>query len=261
MTSSTTVLLRHPSGARAVLDLLGARLLSWVPAAGPEQLYIHAEGAGPDCTEGLQGGVPLIFPQFAARGRGPFHGVAKDLPWQAGAAPTGGTAVLQRRIAPGAAWPHDAGLTLRVTLAPAHIALALTVTNLGGATLPFQAGLHTFLAAPAQASIEGLEHLPYVDHPGPEDRPSAPQGAALVARAPLDRIFPAAAEVTLVQPHGRLAIRQEGFAHTVIWRPADPATGAPAPFLCIEPAQLVDLHLAPDRSWTGTQTLTWPAAV
>jgi glucose-6-phosphate 1-epimerase len=217
-----------------------------------------------DCTEGLHGGVPVIFPQFAGRGAGPFHGIAKDLPWQLRETQAPGVAVLELGLGGMPWWNHDAALTLRVTLDRATLTLALTVQNRGEQALPFQAGLHTFLAVSGQPEIRGVEHLSYVDHPAPEDRPAPPVGKPLVARAPLDRIFPAAPEITLVRPDSALAIAQHGFANTVVWRPLDPSAATPGdgpPFLCIEPAQLADLQLAPGASWTGTQTLTWlPAA-
>jgi len=259
MTDPNVISLRDPQGATATVDLLGARLLSWCPPGAADQLYTR--GAERDCTEGLHGGVPLIFPQFAARGAGPFHGIVKNLKWQARMEQAAGVATLERRCGRTAWWDHDAQLTLRVALDGATLALALVVRNVGYRPLTFQAGLHTFLAASVQPTVRGLEHLHYVDHPGPEDRSLPPQGAPLVACPPLDRIFPAAPQVVLARADGALTIRQHGFANTIVWRPVDPDTGDGPPFLCIEPAQLADLELAPGASWTGTQTLTWlPAA-
>lgn len=255
MMTPTVISLCDPHGATATLDPLGARLLSWCPPGGADQLYTPATER--DCTEGLHGGVPLIFPQFAGRGAGPFHGIAKDVLWKARAPQADGVAVLERRFAATAWWDHEAQLTLRVVLDGATLALTLTVRNVGDQAMTFQAGLHTFLAAAGLPVVLGLERLPYVEHPGPEDRPHPPRGEPLVLRPPLDLIFPAAPEVTLVRPHGRLGIRQHGFANTVVWRPVDPDADAGPPFVCIEPAQLADLRLAPGASWTGTQTLTW----
>lgn len=262
MTDPTNVVLHEPHGGAATLDLFGGRLLSWRPAGGGEQLYTATTER--DCTEGLGGGVPVIFPQFAGRGAGPFHGIAKDLSWQLRDVQAPGVAVLELRVGGLPWWNHEAVLTLRVALDKATAALALTVQNRGDEPLPFQAGLHTFLAVSGHPEIRGAEQLPYVDHPGPEDRPAPPQRTPLAARPQLDRIFPAAPELTLVRPDDALAIRQHGFANTIVWRPLDPGAAIPGegpPFVCIEPAQLADLWLAPGASWTGTQTLTWlPAA-
>ena len=70
-----------PDGARAVVALHGAHVLSWTPAGAPEQLYLSPKS---EFTAGqaIRGGVPVCFPQFAARGPLPKHGFARTRPWQ-----------------------------------------------------------------------------------------------------------------------------------------------------------------------------------
>ena len=61
------VRLRGEDGASALVALHGAHLLSWIPADGCERLFL-SERARYDAGAAIRGGVPVIFPHFAARG-------------------------------------------------------------------------------------------------------------------------------------------------------------------------------------------------
>src|SRR6218665_3269405 len=73
--------LSAPDGARATLLLHGAHLVSWTPAGAVEPLYLSPR-SGFATGQAIRGGVPVIFPQFAARGPLPRHGFARSKPWQ-----------------------------------------------------------------------------------------------------------------------------------------------------------------------------------
>ena len=112
--------LNTASGARAVVSLFGAQVLSWIPAGGQERLYL-SESALFDGRSAIRGGIPVCWPQFAAQGRLPRHGLVRTLPWQvlderAGA----GYALVTLRItddeATWAQWPHGFALELTVLL-------------------------------------------------------------------------------------------------------------------------------------------------
>ncbi len=68
--------LHTADGASATISLYGAHLLSWQTADGRERLFL-SERAVLDGSSAIRGGVPLIFPQFAARGNGQRHGFAR----------------------------------------------------------------------------------------------------------------------------------------------------------------------------------------
>ncbi len=63
-----------PDGARAVLALHGAHVLSWIPAGGTEQLYLSPQSEF-SLGQAIRGGVPVCFPQFATRGSLPRQSV------------------------------------------------------------------------------------------------------------------------------------------------------------------------------------------
>lgn len=58
----------------------GGQVLSWCDPNGREMLYLSSTSSGAD-GKPIRGGVPVCFPQFAARGPLPKHGFARTLPW------------------------------------------------------------------------------------------------------------------------------------------------------------------------------------
>ncbi|MFZ3287173.1 MAG: D-hexose-6-phosphate mutarotase, partial [Telluria sp.] len=82
------VQLSAPDGAQATITLYGAHLVSWKSADGRERLFCSTgcalDGSGP-----IRGGVPVIFPQFAARGTGMRHGFARVSGWRLAASGAG----------------------------------------------------------------------------------------------------------------------------------------------------------------------------
>src|SRR6476661_5638359 len=75
------VRIRAADGAQAIVTLYGAHLVSWTSAAGKEQLFLSARSAL-DGSRAIRGGVPVIFPQFAERGKGMRHGFARVSNWR-----------------------------------------------------------------------------------------------------------------------------------------------------------------------------------
>ena len=71
------VVLKHPSGAEALVYVYAAHLASWKTADGSEQLYMSSKteyGAG----KAMRGGVPVCWPQFATRGPYGRHGFCRN---------------------------------------------------------------------------------------------------------------------------------------------------------------------------------------
>ena len=58
-----------PDGAQATVTLFGAHLVSWKTGDGNERLFCSSESKR-DGSAAIRGGVPVIFPQFGARGDG-----------------------------------------------------------------------------------------------------------------------------------------------------------------------------------------------
>ena len=137
--------LSSPDGARAELTLHGAHVLSWVPVAGGEQLFLSRKSEYRPGVA-IRGGVPVIFPQFAGRGPLPKHGFARTLPWEL-LSVEGGLAVLtlQDNPATRAIWPYAFRLEYRVELGRQNLAMRLGVVNTGTQAFSFTAALHTYL--------------------------------------------------------------------------------------------------------------------
>ena len=67
-------------GAAVVIGLRGGQVLSWQTADGRERLYL-SEQAVFDGSRPVRGGIPVCFPQFAALGPLPKHGLLRTRMW------------------------------------------------------------------------------------------------------------------------------------------------------------------------------------
>jgi len=263
------VLLSAPDGACAELTLHGAHVISWVPVAGGEQVFLSLKS---EYRPGIaiRGGVPVIFPQFAGRGPLPKHGFARTLPWQLLSA-DGGLAVLTLQDGPAtqAVWPYPFRAEYRVEVGGQALALTLRVVNPGTEAFSFTAALHTYLRVEdvRLAAVEGLQGLRYADSAlGEEEAESLEQNERVTFPGEVDRIyFGTYAPVHLIEKDSRLTVQARGFTDTVIWNPgpgkgaalADLHPGGYLEFVCIESASIGQpVHLEPGGIWQGTQTLT-----
>lgn len=164
--------LQAPDGARAIVTLHGAHVVSWQPAGVQgEQLYLSPRsGFGADAA--IRGGVPVVFPQFSDRGPLPRHGFARNRAWevQAGSARTGdsGSGLVLRLVDDSgtrALWPHAFALELQLRLVGQTLDIALQCTNTGMRPWQCMAALHTYLRVhnSAQAQVSGLAGRSYWD--------------------------------------------------------------------------------------------------
>jgi glucose-6-phosphate 1-epimerase len=260
--------LSHPSGATAQVYLHGAHVTSWVPAGGSEALFLsRAASFAPGAA--IRGGVPVIFPQFAALGPLPKHGFARTQPWERvddADRPGAVRLCLRDSAATWAIWPHAFLAELAVELGADWLSIALTIQNTGDAAFAFTAALHTYLRVGdvRRATIEGLHGIRYrVTGEGEridEEREVAVRGA-------LDRVYlhaPAELRVHDARNGRVFRLRSEGFADTVVWNPWAEATAALPDMeddeylemLCVEAAQVgAPVRLEAGERWTGSQRL------
>lgn len=259
-----------PDGACAIVTLYGAHLVSWRTADGTERLFCSARSAL-DGSRAIRGGVPVIFPQFGARGDGLRHGFARVSNWRADAS---GVAdgrhyadfvIDQNDLAPAlaAAWPHAFALRLRVALGGGGLDLTLEVHNTGDQAFPFAAALHSYyrVAQLDQASLDGLGQVRFSDDSGAD---AVQEQAVLRFSDKLDRVYqqvPGA--LTLATGTGALRLAQQGFADAVVWNPgaadaaalADLADDDYLRFVCVEAALIGPHTLAAGAVWRGVQSL------
>jgi glucose-6-phosphate 1-epimerase len=245
-------------GARAVVTLYGAHLVSWHSADGKERIFCSARSAR-DGSRAIRGGVPVIFPQFNERGPGMRHGFARVSDWalldsgSEGDAAYAVFALEPHDLAPAMAqaWPNDFQLQLRVTVAGDRLAMALDVRNRGAAPFVFSSALHTYhlVDQVADVRIDGVQDGP------------------LAIGDMLDRIFYGIdGRITLHSASGATRLEQRGFTDAVVWNPGAANAAAMVDleddeyrrFVCIEPAVIEPITLAGGESWRGDYSITIP---
>lgn len=264
--------LRADDGAVAEVHRHGAHVTSWRPAGDSEdRLYLSArsEFGG---TSAIRGGVPVIFPQFAAEGPLPRHGFARTSLWSlAGIGRTADGAaeadfVLRDSAETRAIWDAAFKAVLSVSVVARRLAITLRVENTGDRPFTFTAALHTYLRVHdvAEAEIHGLRGTRYRVS---GDRALIVDDAdRLVVPDFLDRVYvDAPKRLELRERHRAMVIESEGFRDAVIWNPGhekaaalrDLTPGDESRFVCIEAGAVqTPITLDAGHRWAGTQTLT-----
>lgn len=257
-------------GARAVVSLFGAQVLSWTPAGGEERLYL-SDKAVFDGASAVRGGVPVCFPQFAALGKLPQHGFARTRNWALTAQRTGtdfalATLSLGDDEETWAMWPHGFRSEITVVIEGARLDVELEVENTGHGPFAFTAALHSYLRVREveNCRLEGLHGFEYRDKVD-QDRIQRETGDAVVVDAEIDRVYHDVTRPLLLSDGGRsLAIHAEGFPDVVVWNPweARCATLRDMPtlgfrhMLCVEAAAArTRVQLDAGETWAGRQTL------
>jgi glucose-6-phosphate 1-epimerase len=255
-------------GARVWFCRHGGHVVGWRPVGGVERLWLSAStGCGPGTA--IRGGVPVVWPQFAERGDGPRHGLARDRAWVLLQAGTGGDGAARARLelradaATRALWPHEFTLTLDVVVTGHELGMRLRARNDGVVPFDFTAALHTYLrvSSTAAADVHGLANLVAEANDG-SGEVTLPHGP-LPAAGPVDvAVRDHHDEIRLVDELlGDVVVNADGFDSRVVWNPGagqapgDVHPGGETEFVCIEPALLRPVTLQPGDTWTGRQLL------
>jgi glucose-6-phosphate 1-epimerase len=258
---------RADDGATVTASAHGGHVVSWTTADGLERLWLSpGTASGPDVA--IRGGVPVIFPQFAARGDGPRHGIVRTSTWQVRESGPGQlTATWSTDAASQARWPHDARLTLTATASGPRLTLRLDVEATGSAAsgaFEFAAALHTYLRVSdvAAVAVTGLGGCAAEDAARGGMPLILPSGHLRIS-GPTDLVVTGVPGPVLVHDPvlGLLWLSADGFSDRVVWHPGhehglvDVPAGSEAGFLCVEAAALGPRRLAPGESWSGSETL------
>jgi glucose-6-phosphate 1-epimerase len=268
--------LRTPGGAQAIVSLHGGQVLSWVPPAGEEQLYLSPQAVA-EPGMAIRGGVPVIFPQFELMGPDrslPRHGLARTRLWQVDAHQQGpdhaqATLVLRDDDETRALWPHGFLLEMTVAVSADRLDMELYVENTGDTSWPFAAALHTYLAVSelTHVRLQGLEGCEYqdrvVDGMAVEDHPEKR------FHGEVDRVYAKANNLLLRDGPRRMLIETAEMPDVVLWNPGPEKCAALKDMpedgwqhmLCVEAARIhKPVTLAPGESWTGRQSLVLQAS-
>lgn len=273
MEAPQVVRLRSADGATAELHQNGAHLTSWCPASdGDERLFLSSASSFAS-GKAIRGGVPVIFPQFAAEGPLPRHGFARTMPWSLvsmeNLASGDACATLALRDSPEtrAIWPASFLLTLFVQVGGTRLLISMRAANAGDAPFAFTAALHSYFRVGnlAETSLEGLGGAWFRVSGAPGEL-VVDNEAALRPSGEVDRVYvDAPRSLTLREPHRTLQIQSEGFPDVVVWNPGHEKATALTdmePFgeqhmLCVEAAAVQrPITLAPGAHWEGFQVLT-----
>jgi glucose-6-phosphate 1-epimerase len=266
------VVLRSSDGASAEVHLHGAHVTSWRPApSGDERLFLSARSEFRRHAA-IRGGIPVIFPQFAAEGPLPKHGFARTSAWTL----TGeeherdGSVVGVFRLASSPAtqaiWASSFLATLTVRVHGSTLRVELGVENTGSETCVFTAALHTYLRVHdvSRTTLAGLQGTLYRESGAPGVF-TVDEEVALCVAGEVDRVYvDAPRRLVMVEPTRELAIEAAGFRDVVVWNPGalraaemkDMEPGGERRMLCVEAAAVQKpVRLHPDDRWVGSQTL------
>ena len=258
------------SGARAVVALHGAQVLSWAPPGGEERLYLSPKAVF-DGHSAVRGGIPVCFPQFADLGPLPAHGFARNRRWSLTTERSGKDFALAGLTladdeATRALWPYAFSAELSILIEDSRLDLELEITNTGDEAFEFTAALHTYLAVREveESRIEGLHGFSYRDKTN-ADRIQRDSGDALVIESETDRVYHEVNRPLLLREYHRsLGVNADGFPDVVVWNPWIDRSAAIADLpddgfrrmLCIEAAAARQpVRVQPGESWWGRQTL------
>jgi glucose-6-phosphate 1-epimerase len=266
------VSLRADDGAAADIYVHGAHVTSWRPAPGEEERLFLSARSEFRSGAAIRGGIPVIFPQFAAEGPLPRHGFARTATWSLGdvrrADDGSAVAILSLHDTPEtrAIWDARFRATLMVRVGGAELTTSLAVENAGSSPLSFSGALHTYLRLHdvARAEVVGLEGARYRDA-AERTRLRIDDAPVLRVTGELDRVYVGAPAMLLVREPGRaLSVATHGFPDVVVWNPGrkraadlpDMEPGGERAMLCVEAAVVqTPVALAAGARWEGSQTL------
>lgn len=257
------------NGATVVIADHGAHVLSWKPT-GKKDVFFISRCSWYQAGNAIRGGVPVIFPQFAAMGSGLRHGFARLHNWQLceeGNSSNGAHAIyrLTQQNLPDQAWSHSFELIYTVTLEENLLDLSLTVSNTSDHDWDFQAALHTYFQVPdaTACSLNGLDTVSFLDQVDGGSRKVQKGDCVQFRGEEVDRIYlNTSRDLRLKCIKHSMRIRQEGFQDTVVWNPGptkaksliDLASDEWKQFVCVEAAQVANpIVLSSGECWTGKQ--------
>jgi len=216
------------AGGHAVVAKQGAQVLTWSPAGQAPVVWL-SPAARFSTGKSLRGGAPVCWPWFGPHPSDPAkpgHGFARNLDWRVAETTRvrDGARILMA-FSPGeeqkALWPHDAELTLAVTVGE-RLRMQLTTRNTGSDAFTLTQALHTYFHVGdiGSARVEGLDGKDYIDRANGDVRIT--QQGPVTVDSEVDRIYLDCPENQVIVDEvlkRRIRIAKTGSRSCVVWNP------------------------------------------
>ncbi|HBX80624.1 MAG TPA: D-hexose-6-phosphate mutarotase [Propionibacteriaceae bacterium] len=271
----------HPgSGHYGVYDH-GAHVWAYQPDGQEPVLWMSAASGFAE-GEPIRGGIPIVFPWFAAGPdgtRSPAHGFARLDTWHRSdikdTIAQDGRLLVEYRL-DDAMTRDESDPTCRYTaytltkFTPEYLQVGMKVTNEGTEPMTFESALHTYLAVGdvRQVTIDGLDGCQYRDKVAGATAADSRQEGPVAITGETDRVYEHKDTVVLNDPIlGRtLEISKLGSLNTVVWNPWSDKAAEMADFaddewtgmVCIEAGNIGDnaITLLPGQTHTMRQRIS-----
>lgn len=258
------VVLTSPHGSEAEIYLFGGCITSWKVSSGKDLLFVRPDAVF-NKKKPISGGVPHCFPQFGP-GAIQQHGFARNLDWSVVDSDNAdGNPVVTLLLKDGpysrSMWDFGFQALYKVILNSKSISTELIITNTDNKPFSFTSALHTYFSASVTgASVKGLKGCKTLDKEldpanpveGKEER-DAVNFPGFVDRVYLD----APSELQLDNGLGNvITIKNTNWSDAVLWNPHLQMEACYKDFVCVENAQIGNVQLEPQQSWTAKQHLS-----
>ncbi|KAL9378548.1 hypothetical protein Peur_029883 [Populus x canadensis] len=258
------VVLTSPHGSEAEIYLFGGCLTSWKVPNGKDLLFVRPDAVF-NKKKPISGGVPHCFPQFGP-GAIQQHGFARNLDWSVVDSDNAdGNPVVTLLLKDGpysrSMWDFGFQALYKVILNSKSISTELTITNTDNKPFSFTSALHTYFSASVTgASVKGLKGCKTLDKELDPTNPVEGKEKRDVVIFPgfVDRVYlDAPSELQLDNGLGDvITIKNTNWSDTVLWNPHLQMEACYKDFVCVENAQIGNVQLEPQQSWTAKQHLS-----
>jgi glucose-6-phosphate 1-epimerase len=258
------VVLSSPQGSEAELYLYGGCVTSW-KVSSKDLLFVRPDAVF-NGQKPISGGIPHCFPQF---GPGPMqqHGFARNSTWSilnSENTEEGNPVItLELKDSPysRAMWDFGFQALYKVTLDNKSLLTELTITNTDKKAFSFTTALHTYFSASVSgASVKGLKGCKTLNKDPDPKNPIEGKEERDVVTFPgfVDCVYlEAPKELSLDNGLGDvISIHNTNWSDAVLWNPYLTMEACYKDFVCVENAQIGEVTLEPEKSWTATQLLS-----
>ncbi|XP_074295210.1 putative glucose-6-phosphate 1-epimerase [Silene latifolia] len=258
------LVITSPYGSEAEIYLFGACLTSWKSANGKDLLFVRPDAVF-NGQKPISGGIPHCFPQFGP-GKIQQHGFARNVNWSIieSESVEGKPAVtFELKDSPysRAMWDFSFHALYKVILDSTNLSTELTVKNTDDKPFSFSTALHTyFRASVTGAAVSGLKGRKTLNKDPDPNNPLEGVEERDVVTFPgfVDCVYlDAPNELILDNGLGdKISIKNTNWSDAVLWNPHLQMEACYKDFVCVENAQIKDVQLEPNQSWTATQQLS-----